>query len=677
MGKRAFRFCTLAALIFALAMPARAGFEQWTPYGPPEGFLVTLAIDGDHLLAATEESGVYASTDQGRTWFRSSSGLGNERIEALAVDPDDHEIYAAGQSRFFRSTDQGAHWTVLGTLPAQTQPGDDVLALAPGEPDVFFLAIGKILYRSTDGGQTWVQRLTNEPFQFEAVLVNPNDPESVFVGVPEPEGALLHSADGGTTWAPVTNVQVLPNVPTPTPFKPGVQEIVAADTDPTTLFAVAGLRLYRSTDAGASWVEIAVPAATPDYNPFIIDSVVATPGPDPRIYVFQQSSVPFQEKLYVSEDLGDTWTLMTDEARGTSLRVDPVTGDLYSFDVGGVGIAEDEGAAWRFSPLGNQTCGLSGFPRPTPKVRFAPGRTYAVVGGRLWESHNAGVSWSVLGRDLIEQCIALRDVAVDSRPRTLWAATDNSVLRSRDGGATWTRSLGPVPLGDGVPFQGVTLVDSRTILYSGFGIWRSGDHGATWKKTLPGPVLHDEFDEPGFQRSVYRIRVDPENPQIVYAGVIESGERHPLRLLPYVYQSLDGGRTWKRLSDEGYVLAIDPQHPRTLYLGTRNGLLRSRDRGRHWTTISGFSLVPGSFVPEGSDLVVDPHDSRVLYAARADDFENLGVWRSVDGGVTWERLNAGMGDLPAYEIFLDPRQAGRLYVVSQGLFVGRFSLPKD
>jgi photosystem II stability/assembly factor-like uncharacterized protein len=676
MGRQAVRLWILIALMFSLcAMPARAGFEQWTPYGPPEGFLVALAIDDGRLLAATEESGVYASTDQGLTWFRSSTGLGNERIEALAVDPGDHEIYAAGQSRFFRSTDNGAHWTVLGTLPAQTQPVNDVLALAPGEPDVFFLAIGNILYRSTDGGQSWVQLLTNEPFQFEAVLVDPNDPESVFVGVPEPEGALLHSTDGGATWAPVTNVQILPNVPNPTPFKPGVQEIVAAGTSPTTLFAVAGRRLFRSTDAGASWVEIAIPAAAPDYNPFIIDSVVATPGPDPRIYVFTQGDV--REKLYASEDLGDTWTLVTEEARGTSLQVDPATGDLFSFDIGGVGIAEDEGATWKFSPLGNQTCGLSSFPRPTPKVRFAAGLTYAVVGGRLWESRDAGQRWSVLGRDLIEQCIALRDVAVDSRPRTLWAATDNSVLRSRDGGATWTRSLGPVPLGDGVPFQSVTLVDSRTILYTGFGIWRSGDRGATWKKTLPGPVVHDEFDEPEFQRSVYRIRVDPENPQIIYAGVIESGERHPLRVLPYVYQSLDGGRTWRRLSDEGYVLAIDPQHPKTLYLGTRDGLLRSRDRGKHWKKISDFSLVPGFFVPEGSDLVVDPHDPRVLYAARADDVEDLGVWRSVDGGVTWERLNAGMGDLPAYEIFLDPRQAGKLYVASQGLFVGRFALPGD
>jgi photosystem II stability/assembly factor-like uncharacterized protein len=673
MGKQAFRLWILAALTFALSMPARAAVEHWTPYGPPEGFLVTVANAEGRLLAATDESGVYASTDRGVTWFRSSSGMGIERIEALAVDPDDRTVYAAGQIHFFRSDDRGAHWMALGTLPPQAQPVDDVLALAPGEPDVFFLAIGNILYRSTDGGANWVAVLTDVPFEILSVLVDPNDADSVFVGTPS---AFLHSGDGGATWAPITNVQPSPGLPPATaPFSFGVPAITAADTEPTTLFAIAGRALYRSTDAGASWMEVAVPEPSPDYNPFI-DSVVATPGPHPRIYVFHGASVPNRERLFASDDLGATWTLVTEEARGTSLQVDPVTGELFSFEIDGVGIPEDGGATWLFSPLGNQSC-LSGFPRPTPKVRFPQGRTYAVVGGRLWESRDGGLTWLVLGRDLIEQCIALRDVAVDPRPGVLWAATDNSVLRSRDGGVTWTRSLGPLSLGEGVPFQNVTLVDARTILFGGFGIWRSGDRGATWKRTLAGPVLHDEFDEPGFQRSVYRIRIDPENPQIVYAGVIESGERHPLQVLPYLYQSLDGGRTWRRISDQGYVVAIDPKNTRTLYLGTREGLLRSRDRGRHWKKISDFTLVPGFFVPEGSDLRVDPRNSRVLYAARADDVEDLGVWRSADGGVTWRPLNAGMDGLPAFEIFPDPRQAGRLFVASEGLFVGRFAVPGD
>jgi photosystem II stability/assembly factor-like uncharacterized protein len=241
---------------------------------------------------------------------------------------------------------------------------------------------------------------------------------------------------------------------------------------------------------------------------------------------------------------------------------------------------------------------------------------------------------------------------------------------------TWARSLGPIPIGDGgFPFQGVTVLDSRTLLFSGYGIWRSGDRGATWTQTMSGNVLHDEFGEPQFQRSVYRVRVDPENPQIVYAGVIDSGERHPLRVLPYLYQSLDGGRTWRRISDDGYAVAIDPSNPRTLYLGSADGLLRSRDRGRHWTRISDFSIGVGGFVPNGSDLEVDPRNPRVLYAARGDEAEGNGVWRSVNGGVTWSPLQTGLDGLSAFELFLDPRRRGRLLVASEGLFEGVFGVP--
>jgi photosystem II stability/assembly factor-like uncharacterized protein len=577
-----------------------------------------------------------------------------------------------GQHRFFRSDDAGAHWTALGSLPPQPQPVEGLLALAPGEPDVFFLAFGNVLYRSTDGGQTWTEVLANATIIL-SILVDPNDAQSVFVGTGEP-GGMLHSVDNGATWAPVTDVQVGPDLPPNTPpFFYDVTEITATETEPTTLFAISGFRLYRSTDAGASWRYVQLTSAFSGG----IESVLATPGPSPRIYVFQQTvPIPYNRRiLFVSEDLGVTWTQVTDQARGTRLLVDPATGDLFSFDLTGVGIADDEGATWRFAPLG-VSCGLRSFPRATAKVRFAPGRTYTVVSGRLWINRQGQPGWSVLGRDLTDDCIAINDVAVDSRPNVLWAATTGSVYRSRDGGLTWTRSLGPIPSGDGgLPFQGVTVLDSRTILFSGYGIWRSGDRGATWTQTLSGSVLHDEFDEPEFARAVYRVRVDPENPQIVYAGVIESGERHPLQVLPYLYQSLDAGRTWRRISDDGYVVAIDPSHPKTLYLGTRDGILRSRDRGRHWTKISDFSIEHGSFVPNGSDLQVDPRNPRVLYAARGDGIEDLGVWRSVDGGITWSPLQTGLDSLPAFELFLDPRRPGRLFVASEGLFEGVFAVP--
>ena len=690
MGSQVFR---LVVLTLALAAPAWAGAERWVPFGPPEGFLITMAVDGDRLYAATDESGVVASDDRGLTWFRSSVGMGNERVAAIVLDSDGHVLYAAGQHRFFRSVDAGAHWTVLGQLPAQEPPGlgeepvHGVLALSPGEPDTFFLSIGKVLYRSTDGGRSWASVLT-WPTVIQSVLVDPNDSRSLFVGTQAPAAGLLHSPDAGATWAQVTNVHPAGPPPDTPPFSVGVPEITAAATVPTTLFALSGYsvsNLYRSVDAGATWREIQLPSPGDGVTVPVV-SVVATPGRHPRVYAFQDdfTSNSFSKiALFASDDLGDTWAVSTKVARGTRLRVDPATGALFSFNASGVGIATEEGRPWRFSPLGI-TCNLYGYFEPLPKVRFAPGRTYVVVGGRLWMSRD-GQSWAMLARDLDDRCIDIRDVTVDRRPGVLWAAARDGVYRSNDGGTTWNLSLaGDYGLRN---FQAVTQLDAQTILVSGDRIWRSGDLGATWEKTMSHFVLHDEFDEPEFERFVCRLRVEPGNPKVVYAMVVEHGERHPPQEFAYIYQSLDGGRTWQRLPGDVYAPAIDPTRPRTLYgFGVQHapwkqGVMRSNDRGRHWELISDSHQGLADWC--GSDLQVDPNDPRVLYSARGSYrysgfLEEQGVWRSTDGGVTWAPLRTGMGNLPVHEIFLDPRRPGRLFAASpEGLFVGRFALPGD
>lgn len=671
------RLGALLPLLLALAVPAWAGVERWTPYGPPPGSLVTLAVDGDRLYAATDKSGVVASDDRGLTWFRSSVGMGDERVEAIVLDSDDHVLYAAGQHRFFQSVDAGAHWTVLGQLPAQEPPGlgeepvHDVLALSPGEPDTFFLSIGKVLYRSTDGGRSWASVLTRTG-AILSVLVDPNDPRSVFVGTwEESESTLLHSPDAGATWAQVTNVHPAGPPPDTPPFSHGVLEITAAATTPTTLFALSGnsgSNLYRSVDAGATWREIQLPPPGDGVTVSVV-SVVATPGRHPRIYAFQDDFTgnSFSEiALFASDDLGDTWALSTKAARGTSLRVDPATGALFSFNASGVGIAMEEGRPWRFSPLGI-SCNLDSYFEPRPKVRFARGRTYAIVGGRLWESRD-GQSWSALALDLADRCIDIRDVTVDRRPGVLWAAAVNGFYRSNDGGATWKVSLpgGWYGLRD---YRIVTQLDAHTILVSGNGLWRSGDRGVTWKKTLSRFVLYDQFNDPDFERSVYRVRVEPGNPKIVYAEAVEYGERHPPLSFQHVYQSLDGGLTWRRLVSGVAHLAIDPTRPETVY-GIRGGeLLRSSDRGRHWKKISDYHPSPSW---DDSDLVVDPHDPRVLYSAGG------GVWRSLDRGITWAPLSTGVGGLQVFEIFPDPRRPGRLFAASrEGLFTGSFALPGE
>lgn len=666
--------CLLIASFALAPSPAFPAAGRWTPFGPPEGKMTSLAIGpAGRLHAATTRSNAYQSTDHGDTWSWSGRGMDTEWARAIVFDPDDDELYAVTETRFFRSGDGGETWRVVArSLPFQDDPYEeesDILVLAPGEPDTLFLGHHDRLFRSTDEGSTWEQVL-DTPTPVAAVLVDPNDPRSVFVGlVQDLDGyALLHSADGGDSWE-VVRGPALPFEPTDS-FAYGVTELTASETAPTTLFAISALTLYRSADAGATWQRIPnLPAPAVGYS----DSVVVTPGPRPAVYTIQQISVDDGGGygLFISRDMGNTWSRV--DAEGVpvgSLRVDPETGDLYVLSPFGVGQTADGGRHWRLSPLGTPFCNYSYNSGVGAKLRFHPrnrSRLYAVAACHLWTSADAGKSWSALGEGVFwnvrGQQAQILDLAIDPRrSHILHAAAAGFVFRSTDAGETWSST--------NLQRFVATIAASGngTVVAGGSGSWQSVDRGATWSSRLRPIVLYNQFNEPEFERIVNRVRIDPADPRIVYAEVLESGERHPPEVFLYIYRSTDGGRTWRRILPGAYVVAIDPGDPRTLYaLG--NGVFRSRDRGESWQRISGFMAGPGAaYAGPQADLAVDPFDRRTLYAARYD-----GVWRSRDGGVTWAPLSDGLRGRPAFGIFPDPRRQGRLYAAALGgLYEGTF-----
>jgi photosystem II stability/assembly factor-like uncharacterized protein len=144
---------------------------------------------------------------------------------------------------------------------------------------------------------------------------------------------------------------------------------------------------------------------------------------------------------------------------------------------------------------------------------------------------------------------------------------------------------------------------------------------------------------------------------VVYLGSSQGG----------VYKSTNGGASWFSVFGTSEVrynigaIAIDTQKPDTVFAGTGEfrvgagggwgdgvGIFRTRDGGDHW------ELLPGPFNRRHSRLVVDPHDSDVVYAVGGD-----GVMRSLDGGDTWAVINAS----PCSDMVLDPSNSRRLIVV--------------
>jgi len=178
--------------------------------------------------------------------------------------------------------------------------------------------------------------------------------------------------------------------------------------------------------------------------------------------------------------------------------------------------------------------------------------------------------------------------------RRMLAATRGAVLRSEDGGISWTESS--VGLTRTFPLQVALDSHEPSSVYAasaGSGIFRSTDGGKTWK---PGGSE--------LARSIVRsVAVDPNAATTVYAGTDRG-----------VYGSVTGGKTWSPLF-EGlptapvYALATDPASPLELFAGTAAGLFPSADGGGHWAPFPSAGAIPAGVAslwldPARGELVV-------------------------------------------------------------------------
>ncbi|MGQ0703991.1 MAG: VPS10 domain-containing protein [Gemmatimonadales bacterium] len=179
------------------------------------------------------------------------------------------------------------------------------------------------------------------------------------------------------------------------------------------------------------------------------------------------------------------------------------------------------------------------------------------------------------------------------------------------------------------------------------GIWKTSDGGITWD-----PI----FDSQPVQ-SIGTLAVAPSNPQVVWAGTGEPHIRSHISVGWGVYKSTDAGRTWTRkgLENTGRIsrIVIHPTNPNVVLVASQgHGYGPQRERGVFRSTDGGDTWQPVLFVDENtgaSDIVMDPNDPNVLFAGmwqyviktwgRESGGPGSGIYLSRDGGVTWRRLS--------------------------------------
>lgn len=656
------RFFLLALLAAVLSVQAPisldAGNGRWTRFGPGQRYILAFALDpavSGTLYMSQLYGGVFRSLDGGLSWISSSEGLGSLPVRALAANGS--SVYAFDLfGRLYRSDNHGGRWIqiyngeVFQGLPFSVYDvfEDAEILFGSGESPAIYLKIRFGVYRSTDQGQTWERVLEGGP-EIAALAVDPTAPGTLYASfVGDDEGpTLVKSTDGGDTWVPLG--------PAPVGAFPGhVKELTVLPTNPATVLAAAFRGgVFRSVNGGASWEKVTLDPA----GDWIVDELVPDPRSASTVYAFAHRT------FWQSTDGGRTWQASrpTPFEPPQTILIDPATGIFYGADERLVARSGNGGRRWRtvyLTGLGTLQFGTLDFHPEDPSTVY-------VSWEQIFRSTDAGRSWTDLtATSRNPQPVPATDLAWDPEdPSIVYAATQRGILRSSDGGETWTL-LTQLPSQDSsiIPAT-LTLLDSRTILASGCGIHRSTDAGRTWTTVFeclkPGAT-----DESG--RQVREFWVDPNNPRTVYAEVVVLEGRHTILADYFLYKSVDGGLTWRPILGDGQSMVIDAKDPGTIYALRRQtgAFVKSTDGGRTWRRIS-------LFFPNPIDLRMDLETPTTFYAAAA----GKGVYRSSDGGRTWTPINQGL-DIPSLRIFrlaIHPTLPHRLYVMTdQGIFGARF-----
>jgi photosystem II stability/assembly factor-like uncharacterized protein len=204
------------------------------------------------------------------------------------------------------------------------------------------------------------------------------------------------------------------------------------------------------------------------------------------------------------------------------------------------------------------------------------------------------------------------------------------------------------------------------------GVWKSDDYGRTWT-----PIFDHESTQ-----SIGAIAVAPSNPDTIYVASGEGLHRPDLSIGNGIYKSTDAGKTWTHLGlRDGFqipALAIDPRDPNRVFAAVlghpygpseERGLFRSTDGGQTWQKVINKDENTGA-----SDVEIDPSNPDTIYAsmweAREGPWEdgNLfngnggGLFKSSDGGTTWHPLTNGLPkDLSQINVAIAPVDSRRLY----------------
>ena len=636
------------------------------------GGVVVNASNSNQIAFYTEatsnsDSGVFVSKDGGKTWDEakidgsqySAITIGSQNTSTLYVagrhfpngedcedEEDEDDCTPEKNSAIFISNDFGTSWIKSSSIPKgvfkeiELEEGQEleeedidkvtVLYVSPSDDDQIFVGTSNLLLKSNDRGSSWESLSdTFHRSDIKGLAIHPNNPNIIYAriglytfsdcsdvdnddadyeeSVSKYCPGIYKSTDGGESWKLLEEV-------TGDPSEGGVYINEYNDSE---IYSVFGRETFVSKDGGIS-SDVFLDTKEHPIIPDVGVEIITFGESESEVFMAGLQGV------YRTYDNGKTWIESNTGFVGSEV-VDLVTsldGTMYATTYNlGIFKSTDGGKNWVFASFGIKNWyGMQLATHPEDADTL-----FTTTNGGVYKSTNAGKSWELIG--------------------------GSDLCDDEDAGGNC--HYHGIVVEKEAPFK--VLVGSGGDQYAkeGVGLTGSEDNGESWRNS-----------DDGFVRDVHvsKLIIDPNNSNVFYATT--QGETEYTDKVgdgAGVFKSTDRGNNWTQINNglnslETNVLTVDPNDSDVLYLGTDDdGIYKSINGGENWK-----KLIPTASFGVG-DIIVDPQNSNNVYMGTVDYFRlsesrgvlgDFGVYKSTDGGTTWEEFNSGLNHLGVFSLEL-------------------------
>jgi photosystem II stability/assembly factor-like uncharacterized protein len=591
------------------------------------------------IYAGAATGGVFKSTDAGTTWFPIFDEALSLSIGDIGIDPTDPNILYVGTGEancgggslayegmgVYKSIDGGSSWNNIG-LEGTRNIGRIVVDPINSQR-VFVAAMGKLfagnpdrgLYRSTDAGATWENKLfISDSTGCIDVVIKPDAPDTIFTAMWERIRRPWGRAYGGITSG-----------------------------------------LYRSVDGGDTWQELTNGLPLNTGNIGRIGLSISQSNPE-IVYAIYADDIGFFAGVYKSTDAGDSWIRTNDGALSSlfssfgwwfgNIRVDPNNPDkLFAMGLDVYG-STNGGQSWFYSSGSMHVDQHGLFIHPLNSDFVVAGND-----GGIYTSQNGGSSWLKVNDLPITQFYTC-EVNQQNLDHLYGGTQDNGTNRTLTGSSNdWNMILG----GDGF----YVLVDptNSQFVYAEFqwgSFYRSTNGGSSFSPATNGISSGDRnnWNTP--------VVFDPTNTEIMYFGTNK------------LYRSLNRAQSWNVISPDltngpginipfGTITTIaaaltDSSY---IYVGTDDGnVWLTSDGGVNWNLIS--AGLPQRWVTRVAVARDNEQTAYVTLSGYKWDEYLSHIFRTTDAGTSWMDISGNLPEAPINDVIVDPEKDSTLYIGS-------------